>query len=386
MSDLWTTLDADLGEPLQDFALAGDRSCLVNLRYQGAVLGQFVVTPSDLPLSREELGEMAARAAGPAAAWLVDLGRNDLTIPELSARTGRTPRCGSGDELFSRLGDALASRRSRPVTVSASIIIHAAGWKPSVLRAILAVIRPDLRGGHEAIVIHDDGDAKTAAVLADHADVRVVNVRGGSIEAARQAGLRAARGEVAVFLGEGVIPEPGWLDPLLQGFDAAEVGAVFGMVLPARNERADVIQGHFSRYHSYARSLPMRFGPEFVRGWRWGVPLWETGGCSVMAVRRAAALSCRRLFHDCSWRPSVWKDLLAAGWIIRYEPLSLARRSSASMEGSDPLGCSRGRGGLLRHMLAYRRRGTRYELPHVDLLPPWRPARRGLDSLLRRAP
>lgn len=385
MSGFWTTVDVDLGEPLQNFDPGAGRFCLVNLRFQGAVLGQFAVTPADLPLSRAEFGEMASRAAGPVAAWLAELGREDLTIPELAARTGRSPRWWSERELFARLGEALTSRRARPVSISASIVIIASGRTSSALPEVLAAIGPDLRAGHEAVVIHDGRDAAIEAALTGGGGIRAMIERDLSPEAARHAALQGARRDVVVFLDEGVVPEPGWLQPLLQGFDAPDIGAVFGMVLPARNERPEVIHAHFDRYHSYTRSLPMRFGPEFLRDWRWGIPVWETGGRKVMAIRRSAASSCRPAPGSRSGRSEVWKDLLGSGWLLRYEPLSLSRRADATSELPDGTALSRGAGSMFRHVLAYRRRGTRYELPHVDLLPPWRPVRLGVENLLRRA-
>lgn len=104
-----------------------------------------------------------------------------------------------------------------------------------VLEAALAVESPP--GGWELVVVDnrstDDTPEVARGVAADHPGrVRIVVEPELGLSAARNAGIRAARGEVLVFLDDDAFPVPGWLTALVAACDGEEVLAAGGPVEP----------------------------------------------------------------------------------------------------------------------------------------------------------
>src|SRR6058998_2359990 len=83
------------------------------------------------------------------------------------------------------------------------------------------------------ILVVDNGssDGTVEAVRALAGDtVRCIVEPGAGATRARNAGARAARGEVAAFIDDDALPRPGWLAALLDPFSDARIGCVGGRV------------------------------------------------------------------------------------------------------------------------------------------------------------
>ena len=148
----------------------------------------------------------------------------------LPSRTEAEP-LGSKDALLERLDAVLAERRSRPITLSASIVI-CTRLRPADLAACLAAIEAERVAGREIVVVDNGPDAETEAVVRAAEGVRYIVEPIRGLNNARNTGLRAATGDVVVYVDDDVRPEPGWVDALLRRFDRPEVGVVCGLVLP----------------------------------------------------------------------------------------------------------------------------------------------------------
>jgi len=161
---------------------------------------------------------------------------------------------------------------------------------------------------------------------------------------ARNAGIRAARGDVAVFIDDDVRPEPGWIEPLLHRFDAPDVAVVCGLVLPAALETEAELGFQYELRFGGMGLLPLVFDDRFVAGWRQGVPAWSVGAGANMAVRRQSVLDLGGFDErigpgaagGCGDDSEYWHRVLFAGLRIGYEPLSVVRhqhrREWASLE------------------------------------------------------
>ncbi|MGQ0809786.1 MAG: glycosyltransferase family 2 protein [Nitrospiraceae bacterium] len=79
----------------------------------------------------------------------------------------------------------------------------------------------------------DAGPALMREFCATHpsAGIRMVEEKRRGASAARNAGIRAATGEVVAFTDADCAPAPDWLERLLQPFDASNIGAVAGRVV-----------------------------------------------------------------------------------------------------------------------------------------------------------
>jgi mycofactocin system glycosyltransferase len=167
-----------------------------------------------------------------------------------------------------------------------------------------------------AVVVVDDGSATPLA----RAAVRHRESRGPA--AARNTGWRRAGTELVAFLDADVVPQPGWLEPLLRHFEDPEVAAVAPRVCSVPG--ASLLQ----RYELVRSSLDLG-----------GVPAQVQPGGRVSYVPSAAllvrtdALRAQQGFDermrfgedvDLVWR------LAAAGAQVRYEPASEVRHTPRS--------------------------------------------------------
>ena len=117
-------------------------------------------------------------------------------------------------------------------------VVVATHSRAARLRRLLDALR-----GQDVVVAADGATAEVHAVL-EQAGVRVVRLDPGrGPAAARNAGWRAAQGDVIAFTDDDCLPAPGWVDALLE--QAAPGVAVQGRVEPLPEERDRL--GPFSR-------------------------------------------------------------------------------------------------------------------------------------------
>ncbi|MBV9920789.1 MAG: mycofactocin biosynthesis glycosyltransferase MftF [Pseudonocardia sp.] len=179
------------------------------------------------------------------------------------------------------------------------------------LARLLAAL--DLPPGSPVIVV-DDGSADAAAVEA------VATAAGAAVRrhptsrgpaAARNAGLALAATPLIVFLDSDVVPEPGWLTPLLARMSDPAVGLVAPRIVAL-----PPVCGWLGRYEAVRSSLDLGPDPALV------VPR------SRVAYVPSAAMLVRRVAvgagFDAGMHVAEDVDLVlrlhAAGWRLRYEP------------------------------------------------------------------
>lgn len=105
----------------------------------------------------------------------------------------------------------------------------------ATLPALLAALMPQIvaRGDAEAIVV-DSGSRDRTGDLAAAAGARVLREDRPGAAAARNAGMRVARGELVAFLDSDCIPRPGWLGHIAGALqDAPAIGGTGGRILAA---------------------------------------------------------------------------------------------------------------------------------------------------------
>lgn len=165
-------------------------------------------------------------------------------------------------------------------------------------------------------VVVDDGSADPAAIRAvvERAGGRVVrHATSRGPAAARNAGLAAATTPLVAFLDSDVVPEEGWLEPLLAQFADPAVGLVAPRIVAL-----DPGDGWLQTYEAVRSSLDLGPDPALV------VPR------SRVAYVPSAALLVRRGAvgdgFDEAMHVAEDVDLVlrlhAAGWRLRYEPSS----------------------------------------------------------------
>ena len=95
------------------------------------------------------------------------------------------------------------------------------------LRAVARLDYPDF----ETIVVND-GSTDRSADIARRFDVRLINIPNGGLSNARNIGLRAATGEIVVYLDDDAYPDPDWLTHLAAAFSQGVHAGIGGPNIP----------------------------------------------------------------------------------------------------------------------------------------------------------
>jgi glycosyltransferase involved in cell wall biosynthesis len=123
-----------------------------------------------------------------------------------------------------------------PEAVFASIVIPTRGRADYLGVTLASVADQAQRAGTEVIVVNDGAEPRSAAVATRHG-ARLVSLperRGAN--AARNAGVAAAQGELIVFIDDDIVAPEGWLSATLEGARQAPDCDVFGGPIRARLE------------------------------------------------------------------------------------------------------------------------------------------------------
>lgn len=204
----------------------------------------------------------------------------------------------------------------------------------------------------EIIVVDNSADGSARTVVAARPPITYLHEPRAGLSIARNAGLRACRGELIAFTDDDTEPLPGWTAELVRAFDAAETWAVTGLVLPATLETEAQQDFQFVMGGFGGGFIPVRFDAEFfTRSLPHGCQVWRIGAGANMAFRRSA-LAAVGLFDErlgagaagCSEDSEIWYRILAAGGGCLFEPRAVVLHHHRA----DPAG-------LRRQLRAYMR-------------------------------
>ena len=224
---------------------------------------------------------------------------------------GAHPATEAERRLARRLVDAGLAHPVPPSRIgpAAVTVVIPAHDRPAELRRCLAAIED-----RATVVVVDDASSERDAVaeVVRAAGARLVRrVANGGPGAARNTGLTAATTEFVVFVDSDCVPQPGWLDRVLEHFADSAVGVVAPRIVPLETGG-----GWLQRYEAVRSPLDLGAVPGPV------VPQTRISyvPAAALAVRRAAA------------GPGFDEDMLvgedvdfvwradAAGWRVRFEP------------------------------------------------------------------
>ena len=194
--------------------------------------------------------------------------------------------------------------------------------RPALLpRALVSVLLQ--RYERWQLVVVDDGEAEAAqSVLADFDDRRVALVKGPrkGLGAARNAGLRVAKGTIVCYLDDDNIMHPHWLQAVANVFASRkDVGVLYGVTL-AQHRIPDVLE-------------PEGWWPSF-----WQLP-WSRESALAQNPTDAGALAHRRRLKEARFDAKLstgedWDLLLRL--TVKHKALAVPAISHAySVDGAD---------------------------------------------------
>ena len=157
-----------------------------------------------------------------------------------------------------------------------SVIIPVFNTAPYLERVVAALLAQDFpRAQFELIFVDNGSHDGSPDILARYPEIRLLREPERGSYAARNLGLRHARGDVLAFTDSDCFPAPGWLTAIDRDFRAGSAQVLLGPRLPAAGSRAARLLAGYDNHRA-----------EFICAA--GDPAIMYGYTNNMAVRRAA--------------------------------------------------------------------------------------------------
>ena len=225
---------------------------------------------------------------------------------------------------------AAEEEQAAPARLDTSVVVCTRDRPDELARCLASLSRQTLRAREVIVVDNASRDERTRDVVGAAGAIYLREDRPG-LDIARNTGARRATTNIVAYTDDDVLLHPAWLERMVAAFDAPEIAAVTGLVLPA--ELATEAQRHFETHWSFGRGFLRRdFEAQRFAAHRDGVfPVWEIGAGASMAFRREvferAGGFDERLDvgqAGCAGDSVFWYRLLAHGLTYRYEPRAVA--------------------------------------------------------------
>lgn len=135
------------------------------------------------------------------------------------------------------------------MSLTVSIIVPAYNAQATLGECLTACLAQ--RYPVEEIIVVDDGSTDSTEMIARDFDVTYIHQKNAGPAAARNLGARTATGDIIVLTDSDCIPEPNWIEELMNGFDddsVVAVGGTYGIANPesplARLIHAEIMMRH----------------------------------------------------------------------------------------------------------------------------------------------
>ena len=110
-----------------------------------------------------------------------------------------------------------------------SVVIPAYNAEQTIAETVAACLTQDIPNDELEVIVVDDGSTDATARIVRGFPVRVLRQENAGPAKARNAGWRAARGELICFTDADCIPHPDWISKLMAAYDGeGRIGAVGG--------------------------------------------------------------------------------------------------------------------------------------------------------------
>ncbi|MHB0912765.1 MAG: glycosyltransferase [Armatimonadota bacterium] len=222
--------------------------------------------------------------------------------------------------------------RPRAGTPKVSVVVPTCG-RPELARCLESIAN-DPYPEKEIIVVDNVGGVEVPEGCALVREPK----KGASF--ARNAGIRAATGEVIAFTDDDCMVEPGWVSAIAAAFEDPGVACVTGLIMPMKLETA--AQEAFEHYgdggmrRGYERRVYDRTNFPLLAAGRIGIAGNIAFRASVLAQGAFDEALCPGTPARCGEEGDLIYRLLRRGWKVRHEPRAIVRhehrRSMAGLE------------------------------------------------------
>ena len=291
--------DVDLASPIGALDdLAASTRCMVVFRWRRQIVGRAFLPVQDGRVGRSDL-VAAARQLG-----------HDALLPWVAETVGYDDRATIG---------------GRPLTATVAICTRE---RPDDLDRALRGVMQLAHADHDVLVVDNAPRTdRTERLVRRYPRVRYVCEPSRGLDTARNRALREATGDVVAFCDDDAVPEPEWLENLMQNFADPRVQCVTGLTLPLELETA--AQEQFELVSPFGRGFRRRvFDGQHDNP----VEVGRVGAGANMAIRRAMVAQIggfdERLDAGMPTRSGgdheMFIRILAAGQRIVYEPRAVS--------------------------------------------------------------
>lgn len=167
---------------------------------------------------------------------------------------------------------------------SATVVICTRN-RPEHLLACLAALKRQTYARFDTLVV-ENGPASGTYEICKRNGVGYLHEPAQGVSRARNAGTRAARGEIVAFIDDDAIPETDWLESLVTAFDDETVGGVTGTIRYMKAYGDSRFMSREDATEAFAHRPPAIFDRE-TRRWFTAACFGGIGDGSNMAFRRA---------------------------------------------------------------------------------------------------
>ena len=220
----------------------------------------------------------------------------------------------------------------------ASLIIPVYNQVAHTLTCLRALAEHPPLAACEILVIDDGSSDETQAWMSQIAGLHFHRrAQNGGFIAACNDGAARARGEVLVFLNNDTVPQPGWLDALLDTFRTQPGAGLVGAQLlypDGRLQEAGGVVRNDGRADNLGRfQAPMHPAFSYLR---------QVDYCSGAAIAVPAALFAKAGGFDTHFSPAYYEDtdlglrLRSLGHAVLYQPASKVVHLEGVTAGTDP--------------------------------------------------
>ena len=334
MNDPWKVLNLELEKGVPSLPReAGVGGLFVIFWSNGIALGHQIIEPEQLPMPASQVEQLVLQTITPAVGNHLFAHGFEAPLPATPLHDEPTPLDAilATKRPLAALQEQHGEAARTPHAETISVVICTRERPDDLKRCLAALDGLSLRPQQIVVVDNAPQSDATRRVVEGTPDVEYVLEPQPGLSYARNAGIARCRGDIVAFTDDDVEVHSGWLWGVLNGFNAPDVMAVTGPVLPA--ELKTEAQILFQRSHQnsgwgYHRLL---FDAAFFTYTQpRGAPVWHIGAGANMAFRRQVFEQSggfdERLgagASGCSEDSEMWYRVLAEGGACRYEPTAV---------------------------------------------------------------